>query len=83
MKLKNIIIVSIITIVLITLGTTASQADAHLTSLDFEVKLNDDGSMDVTETWDIQVSNINTLYKTFVIDSSKYSSIENVKVKRY
>ena len=36
--------------------------------------------MNVTETWNIRVSNTNTLYKTFKLDDSKYSTITNVQV---
>lgn len=34
-------------------------------SLDYDVTLNLDGSMNVVETWDIKISNTNTLFKDF------------------
>ena len=37
--------------------------------------------MDVTETWDIYISETNTLYKTFKPDNSKYSYITDVEVR--
>ena len=49
-------------------------------ALDFDVEINYDGSMNVTETWDIYVSNTNTLFKDYVLDSSKFSGISDVKV---
>ncbi len=49
-------------------------------NLDYNVKLNYDGSMDVVETWDVYVSETNTLFKDFDLDSSKYSGITNVSV---
>lgn len=48
--------------------------------LSYDIKLNEDGSMNVVETWDIHVSKTNTLFRNFGIDSSKYN-ISNVKVK--
>ena len=37
--------------------------------------------MDVTETWNIDITDTNTLYKTFKKDKTKYSQITNVVVK--
>ena len=45
-------------------------------SLNYDVTLNQDGSADIIEKWESNVSNSNTLFKTFD-DKSK---IENVKV---
>ena len=56
-------------------------SNLYLNKLEFYAEINSDGSMDVTETWNIDIRNTNTLYKTFEIDSKKYSSIENVLVK--
>ena len=56
-------------------------SNLYLNKLEFYAKINSDGSMDVTEIWNIDIRNTNTLYKTFEIDSKKYSSIENVLVK--
>ena len=56
-------------------------SNLYLNKLEFYAEINSDGSMDVTETWNIDIRNTNTLYKTFEIDSEKYSSIENVLVK--
>ena len=53
----------------------------YLNKLDFYAVINPDGSMDVTETWDIDISRTNTLYKTFETDKKKFSSIENVRVR--
>lgn len=55
-------------------------SDFDLEKLDFDAKLNIDGSMDVVETWQIDVNGTtNTLFKTFKIDN-KYSNITNVSV---
>ncbi len=58
----------------------ASSSDLFLNHLDFEAKINQDGSMNVTEKWNIKIEDTNTLYKTFKIDPTKYTNIENVKV---
>lgn len=52
-----------------------------LNSLEYQAQLNEDGSMDVVEKWDIYVKETNTLVRDFELDSSKYSEITNVKVK--
>ncbi len=49
-------------------------------SLDYDVTVNSDGSMEVVETWDIYISETNTVFKQFKIDSSKYSKITDVEV---
>lgn len=81
MKLRKLLTMFVIIIALVLLGETKSQAGLYLKSLDFDARLNEDGSMDVVETWDINVSETNTLYKTFNKDSSKYSSLTNFSVK--
>ena len=81
MKLKKILTGFIITITLILLNSTSSEASVHLKNLDFTAQINEDGSMDVVETWDINISDTNTLYKTFKIDKTKYSGISNVFVQ--
>ena len=40
----------------------------------------EDGSMRVTETWDVEVKNTNTLFKTFTLNKYKYGDITDVKV---
>ena len=52
----------------------------YLNKLDFYVQINSDGSMNVTEIWNIDIEDINTLFKTFKTDKEKYSNITDVKV---
>lgn len=52
----------------------------YLNSIDYHVEMQRDGSMRVTETWDIDVKNTNTLFKTFSINKYKYGDITDVKV---
>lgn len=57
-----------------------ASSDLFLNNLNFDVNINTDGSMDVTETWNINVEDTNTLFKTFKTDRTKYSDISNVEV---
>ena len=66
-------------IILATIKSNAS-SNLHLNELAFDASINTDGSMNVTETWDIKIKDTNTLFKTFKTDMSKYSDITNVQV---
>ena len=63
-----------------TMAYAESKSSLHLKNLNFNVTINSDGSMDITETWNIRIGYTNTLYKDFKLDKNKYSSISNVKV---
>ena len=80
MKTKNILLIFVFALITLLLLTTKSNASLYLNNLDFKAQINSDGSMDVTETWNIEISDTNTLYKTFKNDNSKYSGITNVVV---
>lgn len=78
---KKIITTLIFIIIFLILGNTRSSAgNLYLNDLNFDAQINQDGSMNVTETWDISINETNTLFKTFKTDNSKYSSITDVKV---
>lgn len=81
MQIKKFAVILIGIISTILLFSTKVDATLKLNNLDFDVYLNDDGSMDITETWDIYISETNTLYKTIDIDKSKYDLITNFSVK--
>lgn len=81
--MKRIIIffvIAIVSILCINSQVDASSSDLLLNHLEFEVQIHQDGSMDVTEKWNIKINDTNTLYKTFKTDKTKYSNITNVKV---
>lgn len=83
-NLKQLTLIFILVIFLILSFSNISNASSSnllLNNLDFIAQINEDGSMTVTENWDINIEDTNTLYKTFKTDKSKYSSIENVEVK--
>ena len=81
-NVRKFLYVFVFIIALLFIGTLESKAGSlSLNNLDFEAQINSDGSMDVKETWDINISETNTLYKVFETDTSKYSGITNVVVK--
>lgn len=80
MKSRKILFILIFALFILLALTTKSNADLHLYDLDFYAELDENGNMNVTETWRIGVSRTNTLYKTFELDEDKYSNITNVKV---
>lgn len=82
MKLKSKIWMIIFVFSALCLFQTVSYAgEQSLNSLQYDVTLKEDGSAEVVETWDIYVSQTNTLVKTFHLDDRKYSGIRDVKVK--
>lgn len=80
--MKKILISFFIVLSTILIGNVSNAAsDFTLNTINFDAILNEDGSMNVTEEWNIKVhSTTNTLFKTFEIDKSKYSGITDVKV---
>ena len=82
MKTKMILFIFIMITVLMIFpyNSYASSGDLYLNNLEFNAQINSDGSMHVTEMWDINIQNTNTLFKTFQTDSTKYTSISDVKV---
>ena len=84
-KLKKIISVIFIFLFILLSLTPSARADdnsrLYLNKLKFDINVNEDGSMDVVEIWNIDISHVNTLYKTFKKDKDKFTSIENVMVK--
>lgn len=61
-------------------GTTSNAGSQEINDLNYDVSLNEDGTVDVVETWNINVSDTNTLFKTFDLDSTKYGMITDVEV---
>ncbi len=81
-KIKYILTTIILCIAFLVLFNTNSYASYQkLDSITYDVKLNEDGSANIKETWKIEVEETNTLFKTFDLDSTKYGNITNVKVK--
>lgn len=81
-NLKKIAISFIFVFLLIVAFNHVNAAsDFDLQKLDFVVTLNQDGSMDVQETWQVKIyGETNTLFKTFKRDSTKYSGFSKISV---
>ncbi len=82
MKLKKKIGLAILFLLcLILFFNTSSYAGSQSwNSIDYDVTLNSDGSMRVVETWDVYVSETNTLFKSFELKSTDNYNFKNVKV---
>ena len=80
-KVKRLLFISLFFILFIIMSNTISNAGYQKYNLlDFQAYLNSDGSMKVIETWDITISETNTIFKNFAVDDIKYTGIEDVKV---
>ena len=79
---KKMLLLLLITLLAIIIFSNVSKAASSLDlkRLDFQAKVNSNGSMEVTEIWNIRIDDTNTLYKDFILNKDKYSSISNVKV---
>ena len=76
---KNLKLI-ILVLVMFFLFSVSSYAGQKWNRLDYDVTLNSDGSMNVVETWDVDISNTNTMFKTFEDTSYDNYFFENVKV---
>lgn len=82
MKLKRKILMVLFWLTIVMgLNHVCYAGTQRLNSIDYDVQLNGDGSMDVIETWDIYIDETNTVFKDFELDQRKYSGITDVKVK--
>lgn len=79
--IKKSIIAFIVFFGILLLSNLSNAAGLRLKNLDYQVKLNQDGTADVVETWRIYIEDTNTLFKTFKIDKTKYKEINNVTVQ--
>lgn len=77
---KRILLFVVLLLCILWLGTTSYAGSQKLSNLEYNVTLNADGTADIVETWNIKITDTNTLFKTFELDSSKYGDITNVQV---
>ncbi len=70
------VILFIVAITGIIIENNSERKSQKWNSLDYNVMVNSDGSMDVIETWDVAISNTNTIFKNFNLSSG----VSNVKV---
>ena len=82
---RKVLLLTVVSIVFICLvfifNNNVSYAGSQkLYDLQYVVNLNEDGSAEITEIWDISIYDTNTLFKTFELDDSKYGEITDVSV---
>ena len=82
-RIKKLFIVLMFILLVLLIGnkSNAASGDLKLNSLNFNAEIQENGDMLVTETWDIDIEDTNTLYKTFKADVNKYLDIKDVRVK--
>ena len=71
---KLFLLVFVFTILLI-FSPKSFAGEQTLNNLDFDVELLENGDMQVTETWDIEIYDTNTLFKTFKYDTDLFDNI--------
>lgn len=74
------ITIMVIIAVIFLASSSSEEKFQYMDNLDYQVTVNKDGSMNVIETWDINVSKTNTLFKNFNLSKTKYGNITDVKV---
>ena len=77
-KIKYVI--SILIFIFLIFCSSVEAGELNLNKLRFDAVLKEYGSMDVTEVWNIDIYDTNTLYKTFELDSNGYDGFSNVTV---
>lgn len=78
--LKKSLLLFLLIITITLLQNTVLGMELNLNALDFNIVINKNGNMDVTETWNINMKDVNTLYKTFKINRSKHGTLKNISV---
>lgn len=77
-KLKWVMFYAFLFLMMWTIPSKAGEVG--LDKLTIEAQILSNGDMQVTEIWDADISQTNTLYKTFATDQTKYGGISDVKV---
>lgn len=79
-KNKKILFGIVLLVTLWIAGNCYASGDLRMKELKYQVQLQENGDMKVTENWRIEIEDTNTLFKTFEIDESKYDEITEVSV---
>lgn len=81
MKNKKIIVSIILFISFIGICTISNASSLNMKELKIDAVLEENGDMKITEYWDIYISETNTLFKSFDLDSSRFNGFTDAKVK--
>lgn len=84
-KIKKYVRIAILALVinlfmLFIVSDVTSNKSQYMENLDYNVIINKDGSMKVTEIWDINIEDTNTIFKNFEMSNS-FGEIKDVTVK--
>ena len=80
LKIKGIVFITFIVIgIMFCIPKSSFAGYQTLNSLDFQVDVQENGDMNITEIWDVDLEDTNTLFKTFPKDTG-YDGITNVTV---
>lgn len=74
------VIFIIIAFLFINCPVSKASSGLKMNTLEYDIILQEDGSMQVKEIWDINIEDTNTLFKTFQVDKEKYDGIVDVSV---
>ena len=77
-KLKGGVLFFFLLVVISFCSNKILAANLKMNDLKFEITVNEDASMNVTEIWNIKIRDTNTIFKTFKKDIDKYTSITDV-----
>ena len=80
-KLKIFVVLIFFSLSIFSFKEVYADSSLRLQNLDFDITVNEDASIDVIENWEIEIRDTNTLFKNFILDSTKFSYIDEVSVK--
>lgn len=81
-NIKKIFMFCLFALFTLMLVNTSYAGEQEWNALDYNVVLNKDGSADIVETWDVDISETNTMFKDFNLSSDSSYFIDNVRVTR-
>lgn len=80
MNIKKYILAIFVFIALLMISNISEAGSLEFNNLTIDATLKENGDMVVTEYWNINIKDTNTLFKDWKIDYEKYSGIEDVSV---
>ncbi len=75
-----LLVVAVCATLIFSSNVAKAESYLYLNNLEFNVQVNEDASINITEYWDIDIDETNTLYKIFKTDNTKYTGITDVNI---
>lgn len=80
-KIIKFVVMAVIFFVLILIFGNVNQKSQYLDNLDYNITINEDGSIRIVETWDIYINHTNTMFRNFKYSKYRqYGDIVDVSV---